>query len=582
MQIKSLEIQGFKSFPDKVKLTFDQGITAVVRNGSGKSNIVDAVRWVFGEQSTKTLRGSRMEDVIFGGTAKRKPQGSAMVNLVLDNSDRLLPVDSDEISITRKLYRSGESEYRLGGASVRLKDIYELFMDTRSWPGRLFGHRAGAHCRDHLQPQLRAPGDLRGGSGHFQVPLPPGDAQRRLDAAEENMLRLRDILSELENRVEPLRKEAEKAREYLSLAEERRTLEIGVWLAKIDRLSAQYREIQDRFLAARGEYDSLTREEEGLEERINLLYTQMQDCAVSADGLRTRLREWEEETARIRSDQAVGENNIAHSRESIAALEAEHRQGLQHTDADQAAAAGVQERIAALEQAGEEIRSHLAEETACSQQNETRMAELDRAVESLKFRRTAIYKKIDDARFSGAASQSLLEETHRRLEEIRQAGGSRDGELERTRQELAECEELLAGTDAREEEFRNTQAGYELRLKSRQERRQQQADQLADLQNRIAQKRQRAGILEGMEKSLEGYTYSVKFILQQSGRGLIRGVHGSVSQLVAAADSRYSTAIEIALGAGMQNIVVEDETAAKQCIRLLEPAAHLAAPPSCP
>ena len=571
MQIKSLEIQGFKSFPDKVKLTFDQGITAVVGpNGSGKSNIVDAVRWVFGEQSTKTLRGSRMEDVIFGGTAKRKPQGSAMVNLVLDNSDRLLPVDSDEISITRKLYRSGESEYRLGGASVRLKDIYELFMDTGL--GRdgysVIGQGRIAEIVSNRSSERREIFEEAAGISKYRYRR--GEAQRRLDAAEENMLRLRDILSELENRVEPLRKEAEKAREYLSLAEERRTLEIGVWLAKIDRLSAQYREIQDRFLAARGEYDSLTREEEGLEERINLLYTQMQDCAVSADGLRTRLREWEEETAQIRSDQAVGENNIAHSRESIAALEAEHRQGLQHTDADQAAAAGVQERIAALEQAGEEIRSHLAEETACSQQNETRLAELDRAVESLKFRRTAIYKKIDDARFSGAASQSLLEETHRRLEEIRQAGGSRDGELERTRQELAECEELLAGTDAREEEFRNTRAGYELRLKSRQERRQQQADQLADLQNRIAQKRQRAGILEGMEKSLEGYTYSVKFILQQSGRGLIRGVHGSVSQVVAAADSRYSTAIEIALGAGMQNIVVEDETAAKQCIRLLD------------
>ena len=571
MQIKSLEIQGFKSFPDKVKLTFDQGITAVVGpNGSGKSSIVDAVRWVFGEQSTKTLRGSRMEDVIFGGTAKRKPQGSAMVNLVLDNSDRLLPVDSDEISITRKLYRSGESEYRLGGASVRLKDIYELFMDTGL--GRdgysVIGQGRIAEIISSRSSERREIFEEAAGISKYRYRR--GEAQRRLDAAEENMLRLRDILSELEGRVEPLRKEAEKAREYLALADERRTLEIGVWLAKIDQLSAQYRELQDKFLAARGEYDSLAREEEGMEERINLLYTQMQDCAVTADGLRTRLREWEAEAAQIRSDQAVGENNIAHSRESIASLEAEHRQGLEHTDADQAAAAEAAKHIAALEQAGEEIRSRLTEETARAQQNEKQLAELDGEIESLKFRRTAIYKQIDDARFSGAASQSLLEETHRRLEEIRQASGSRDGELERTRQELSECEELLAGTGARQEEFQNARRGWEMRLQSRKERWQQLADQLAAVQNEAAQKRQRAGILEGMEKSLEGYTYSVKFILQQSSRGMLRGVHGSVSQLVAAADPRYSTAIEIALGAGMQNIVVEDENAAKQCIRLLD------------
>ena len=371
MQIKSLEIQGFKSFPDKVKLTFDQGITAVVGpNGSGKSNIVDAVRWVFGEQSTKTLRGSRMEDVIFGGTAKRKPQGSAMVNLVLDNSDRLLPVDSDVISITRKLYRSGESEYRLGGASVRLKDIYELFMDTGL--GRdgysVIGQGRIAEIISSRSSERREIFEEAAGISKYRYRR--GEAQRRLDAAEENMLRLRDILSELEGRVEPLRKEAEKAREYLALADERRTLEIGVWLAKIDQLSAQYRELQDKFLAARGEYDSLAREEEGMEERINLLYTQMQDCAVTADGLRTRLREWEAEAAQIRSDQAVGENNIAHSRESIASLEAEHRQGLEHTDADQAAAAEAEKRIAALEQAGEEIRRRLTEETARAQQNE--------------------------------------------------------------------------------------------------------------------------------------------------------------------------------------------------------------------
>ena len=265
MQIKSLEIQGFKSFPDKVKLTFGRGITAVVGpNGSGKSNIVDAVRWVFGEQSSKTLRGSRMEDVIFGGTAIRKPQGSASVNLVLDNSDRMLNVDSDEISITRKLYRSGESEYRLGGASVRLKDIYELFMDTGL--GRdgysVIGQGRIAEIISSKSSERREVFEEASGISKFRYRR--GEAQRRLAAAEENMLRLRDILAELSDRVGPLKQEAEKAQEFLALAGEKRTLEISVWLADIDRFSAQYAEMQDKFLAAKGEYEDLTQEGDAL------------------------------------------------------------------------------------------------------------------------------------------------------------------------------------------------------------------------------------------------------------------------------------------------------------------------------
>ena len=571
MQIKSLEIQGFKSFPDRVKFTFHSGITAVVGpNGSGKSNIVDAVRWVFGEQSTKTLCGSRMEDVIFGGTARRRPQSSATVTLVLANADRSLPVDSDEVAITRRFYRSGESEYRLNGAGVRLRDIYELFMDTGL--GRdgysVIGQGRIAEIISSRSSERREIFEEAAGISKYRYRR--GEAERRLSAAEENMLRLRDILSELEGRVEPLRREAEKAERFLALSEEKKSLEIGVWLTRIDRLDTQYRELHDRFLAARGEYEAADRENAALEERIAALYTQMQEQAVAIDGLRARLREWEADAARIRSEQAVGDNDIAHSRERIAALTRQQEEGEEASRQGAAALAEAEARAAALDEqrtAAEQAVAAAGEAVTAAGEA---LAAVDADTERLKFRRAAIYQQLDEARSSGAASRSLRQETSRRLEQMRDASAGREQALEQRRRELADCESLAAAAAARREELTNTRRGYELRLQSRRERRDQLAQKVEALRSEAAGQRQRAALLEGMEKSLEGYSFSVKFILQQAGRGQLTGVCGSVSQLIAAAEPRFATAIEIALGGAMQNLIVENEEVAKRCIRLLD------------
>ncbi len=223
LRLRGLEIQGFKSFPDKTRLTFHDGITAVVGpNGSGKSNIADAVRWVLGEQSTKTLRGGKMEDVIFGGTQARKPQGYAHVQLTIENADGALPYDSAEVSVSRRLYRSGESEYRINGTSVRLRDVHELFMDTGL--GRdgysIIGQGRIAEIVSAKSTQRREIFEEAAGISKYRYRRQ--EAQRRLEAAEENLLRLRDILAELEARVGPLQAQAEKARRFLTLAEEKR------------------------------------------------------------------------------------------------------------------------------------------------------------------------------------------------------------------------------------------------------------------------------------------------------------------------------------------------------------------------
>ena len=234
MYLKSLELQGFKSFPDKVKLTFDKGLTAVVGpNGSGKSNIGDSIRWVLGEQSTKTLRGNKMEDVIFSGTVARKPVGFAMVTLTLDNSDRALNSDENEVSVTRKLYRSGESEYRINGKGVRLKDINELFMDTGL--GRdgysIIGQGRIAEIVSAKSNERRDIFEEAAGISKFRYRKT--EAERKLTAAQENLLRLNDIVLELEGRVEPLRVQSEKAEKFLVLAQERKKLEISVWVHRI-------------------------------------------------------------------------------------------------------------------------------------------------------------------------------------------------------------------------------------------------------------------------------------------------------------------------------------------------------------
>ncbi|MBP0959559.1 MAG: AAA family ATPase, partial [Oscillospiraceae bacterium] len=225
MYLKSLELQGFKSFPDKIKLDFNKGLTAVVGpNGSGKSNIGDAVRWVLGEQSSKTLRGAKMEDVIFAGTQFRKPMGYAQVTLNIDNKKGILQVPAEEVSVTRKLYRSGESEYLINGSQVRLKDIYELFMDTGL--GRdgysIIGQGRVAEIVSAKSNERRE--IFEEAAGISKLRYKKAESEKKLAAAQDNILRLKDIINELEVRVEPLRIQAEKTRKYNDLAEKRKSL----------------------------------------------------------------------------------------------------------------------------------------------------------------------------------------------------------------------------------------------------------------------------------------------------------------------------------------------------------------------
>ena len=291
MILKALEMQGFKSFPEKTTLSFGKGITAVVGpNGSGKSNISDAVRWVLGEQSTKSLRGSKMEDVIFDGTKVRKAYGFAQVTLRLDNRDRSISsVDEDEVAVTRKYYRSGESEYKINGKNVRLRDVHELFMDTGLGrdgysmvsQGKIADMISGkgSECRDMLEEA----------AGISAYRYRRSDSIKKLDKAEENLIRLRDILSELEARIGPLKTQSEKAQKFLVLAEERKTLEIGLWLYNIDKLRTQLKKQDDSIAITASQYEAVVKELATLEESIERTISLSQEITAEIDAIRLEI-----------------------------------------------------------------------------------------------------------------------------------------------------------------------------------------------------------------------------------------------------------------------------------------------------
>ncbi len=322
MRLRGIELYGFKSFADRTKLTFDDGITAVVGpNGSGKSNISDAIKWVFGEQSSKSLRGTKMEDVIFGGTKNRNPLGCAWVSLFIDNTARSIDVDSDEVILTRKLYRSGESEYRVNNSPVRLRDIHEIFMDTGLGrdgysiieQGKI-GDIVGAKSTQRREIFEEA-------AGISKYRYRKGEAERRLAQAEENLVRLRDIMGELENRVGPLKTQSEKAQQFLILSEEKKTLELSLWLERLEKLRQELRSQEDKVLLCKNDRAAAQTRLEQLEEEINSLYQQMQECAVYMERKRQEIRETEEAVSAAQVEMAVKENDMAHNQADIQALE---------------------------------------------------------------------------------------------------------------------------------------------------------------------------------------------------------------------------------------------------------------------
>ncbi|MCL2488142.1 MAG: chromosome segregation protein SMC, partial [Oscillospiraceae bacterium] len=551
-------------------MRFDQGITAVVGpNGSGKSNISDAIRWVLGEQSTKSLRGSKMEDVIFSGTEARRGVGFAEVSLLVDNTDRSLDFDNDDVKVTRRYYRSGDSEYLLNNTGVRLKDVQMLFMDTglgRDGYSIIGQGRIGDIVASRSEDRREI---FEEAAGIAKYRYRKNEAERRLKAAEENLDRLRDILNELEERVGPLAEQSEKAKQYLEYAGEKKHLEIGIWLNTIRGSREAVRDLSSKLELARTQYEDAGEAADTLEEEILNQQSQAQRIMVRIDGIRQAAAALEEEAARCDSRVEVLRNDIYHNSENINRIKNE-----------------ISLSESGGQRFGEEIRRHESEiaakeqAAAAGERRQTELAlrigELARNSEAasdrmagISARSTRLIQELSEVRMRAATAESAAAEIGGRIEQLSAGAGSREQQSQKTAAELAECQDDLDEINRRIQTLQNTRKGYELRHRNRAERLREAKDSADKLGLDAEEARRRVRILEELERNMEGFSGTVKAVIRQSERGALRGIHGAVSQLISAGPE-YAVAIETALGAATQYIICENEENAKRAITFLK------------
>lgn len=570
MYLKSLELHGFKSFPDKVTLEFGKGLTAVVGpNGSGKSNIGDAVRWVLGEQSSKTLRGGKMEDVIFGGTQQRKPVGFAAVTLNIVNDDRTLSADSDLVAVTRKLYRNGDSEYLINGAPVRLRDVVELFMDTGL--GRdgysIIGQGRVADIVGSKSGERREIFEEAAGISKFRYKK--AESERRLAAAEDNILRLKDILSELEGRVEPLRIQSEKAKKYLVLADSRRALEIAVWTRRLNELGGALDGLEDRLLAANAEYEHLVNEIDRCDDEINELSLKRRQCAAAAEDYRDRISELEALSSNAAADIAVYNNNILHYNELIAETE-KRKEELSLGDVK------LRERIAEKEREIEEIearREDASKEISALEEKLSKLSleadEFERSLSGSNEALNKLYIKKSELSFSIANSEASRVELEKNLADERAAIEQGRAAIDDAAKELEQINKDVKEAEDTANEHRNRLNGFTMLFDKKDAQLKKLNEEYSETELNIRNLTQRRQMLLDLENSMEGFAGSVRQIVKAGRTGRLRGVRGTVAQIVSV-EQKYSLAIETALGAALQNIVVDNEETAKRGIRILK------------
>lgn len=568
MHLKALEMRGFKSFPDKTRLDFEKGITAIVGpNGSGKSNISDAVRWVLGEMSPKSLRGQKMEDVIFSGTAKRQQTGFCEVSLILDNSDGALPDDHEEVKITRKYYRSGDSEYKINDKTSRLRDIYELFLNTGI--GRegysVIGQGKIGEVISQKSDERRHIFEEAAGISKFRYRK--NDAEKKLAETENNLVRLRDIVSEIESRIGPLEKASENAKKYLVLADRKKELEVALWVDRIAKAAVEAEDFAQRTEKARESYNAKDAELCENEEKTTSLSEQKQEKSMQTETLREEIALIESEKNDISSKCALSENDISHYGDRMKAIEAEKNAIIEGE---------LKILNAELSENSKKYNSSLEILATASETEAQKKAELDNAnknladaeqkIEQLLSQKRVAEEAIINNRISSSAAQSDEKSAAERREFI-------ESEIAKTVEEAQQVKQYIEAATQRRNSAQEEKNDLSESLAEEQatlEKLAAEHDELIKIKNDIAAKYasdvHRKETLERMDKLLDGFPGSVKAVMNEQS---LSGICGPVSKLLTVS-GEYVTAIETALGAAVTNIVVRDEDSAKGAIRFLK------------
>lgn len=570
MLLKSLELQGFKTFPDKTKLTFDKGITSVVGpNGSGKSNISDAIRWVLGEQAPKSLRCSKMEDVVFNGTDTRKRQGYAEVTLTIDNKDRVLPFNGDEVAVTRRYFRSGDSEYLINKASVRLKDIHELFMDTglgRDGYSMISQGKIDSIVASKSEDRREI---FEEAAGISRYRYRKNEAERKLVHTEDNLIRLRDIVTELEDRIGPLSTQAKKAESFLEYAGEKRGLEIALWLDTLNKSSAILKDHEDKIAVSKTQYEDAERELDAIAQETETIYFKNGSLLSKIDEIRAGITQYEGEISFHKSTVSVAENDILHNNENIARIKGEIQKAesssvdiIQEIEKKESEIVNFESDINELQMNYDTTADQLNNINTDSSRSSEKLQQLSAVIASLS-------AKSADARVTDMTCASTILELESRVATLKENSATKREQLNDLKAMHSDYEQRVAQCAQKVDSLNNSLKGLELKIESRSKKRDELKESADTLMLDAQEKARRAKILEDLAANYEGFYNSVKVIMKEAKKGSVSGICGPVSQLINV-PSQYNVALEVALGAKMQNIVTLTDEDAKRAISTLK------------
>ncbi len=574
MYLKSLELHGFKSFPNRTVLTFERGTTVVVGpNGSGKSNISDAMRWVLGELSSRNIRGTKMEDVIFGGTDDRRPMGFAEVSVTFDNTDkeRALNLPYDEVVVTRRYYRAGDSEYFINRKPCRLKDIYQLFMNTGV--GRegysIIGQGRIAEILSKKSEDRRNFFEEAAGISKFR--FKKQEAEKKLADTENNMVRVRDILSELEGRVGPLKRDSEKAKKYLELYDRKKRADVSLWLYDTQKLRQDISLCRDACSLSANELTLITESLASLEAQSDRLEEEQRSNRLLSEKLITQIRDFTKDINRLDNEYQLLQNDVEHRQGMIAESNRRFEEANRALVGLKADCEASVERIGKLEtQESDLLDEHLG--ILAEQQGKITAAQNIDTILAQKLEEShALEQNAMDLRVRMDVLKNTKESGNDKSDNLREEVARYEAEGKKLSEEAARCEKNAEG-------FKNKIAEYDTILNdgvantdALQTERQDSLNALADLKLQKSTYTQKAETLRRMEEHFEGYNNSVRFLMQRYEQNAVPGagkIYGPISQLIST-NHEHITAIETALGANLQNIVVDTDDTAKASIRCL-------------
>lgn len=566
MFFKKIEMHGFKSFAEPVTIEFNQGLTGIVGpNGSGKSNISDAIRWVLGEQSPSKIRGGKMEEVIFAGTSSRKSRGMAEVTLVIDNSDHSLPIDYQEVAITRRMFRSGESEYHINGNQCRLMDIRNLIVDTGIGVDgySLIGQGKIADIISNRTEDRREIFEEAAGIVAYRTRK--AQAERKLASTTANMDRVRDIIGEIEGRIDGLREESIKAKEYLKLRDRHKELEINIILKNVDKLELNNEYVRDDIAELELALENLKEERAGIEERL----AQAGQKKESLDEIEKEARQEHlaaiDSLNAIRNKSEVDSERLSAIEENVSRLDGELVQIAEKIEREKSNRQEVEASRADMEAEEKQARDNLNAKTELYDDAVKELAGLSEEMDSARNDIFNLSSDINRAR-SEINSLDVLKET---LEKRRKAlmeekdSGEDSGQENRKKLEEIKAERQTAASDIEAKRTRIDSLGTQLAGKRQQEK--TLSVETEEIRISLGQMSARKRTIEEMENNYEGYNSAVRFVMKSS----MSGIRGVVADLIRV-PREYSTAIETALGASLQNIVCDDDESAKKAIRALK------------